>query len=245
MGITKRRNLSVLSIAAVSMFGLAACGGGDEAGNETVVESTESAMATEAPMSTETPMAGETPMASESATPEASGDAMTDPTANLVGSGCEGYAEANPEGEGSVEGMALDPVTTAASNNPILTQLTAAVSGGINPDVDLQDTLNSGEFTVFAPVDEAFEALPAETLETLKTDADMLNSILTYHVVEGKIQPSELEGTTQTTVQGETLEVTGSVDELMINDANVICGGVQTQNAVVYLIDAVMKPPAS
>jgi uncharacterized surface protein with fasciclin (FAS1) repeats len=235
MEITKRRNLSILGIAAVSMFGLAACGGGNEAASE----------ATPSSMASETSMASESPSAEASMSPSASADAAMDPAANLVGPGCAGYAETVPDGAGSVAGMALDPVATAASNNPILTQLTAAVSGGINPDVDLVDTLNGGEFTVFAPVDEAFAALPAEAVEGLKTDTEGLSSILTYHVVPGKIQPAELEGTTQTTVQGAMLEVTGSGDELKVNDANVICGGVQTANAVVYLIDAVMMPPAA
>ncbi|WP_247826439.1 fasciclin domain-containing protein [Arthrobacter antioxidans] len=232
MQITKRRNLSILGIAAVSMFGLAACGGGDEA----------------ATGSDSTSMAEETTMASESPSMEASmspsADAMMDPAANLVGPGCEGYAADVPDGAGSVAGMALDPVATAAGNNPILTQLTAAVSGGINPEVDLVDTLNGDEFTVFAPVDDAFAALPAETVEGLKTDTEGLSGILTYHVVPGKIQPSELEGTTQTTVQGGDVEITGSGDELQVNGANVICGGVQTANAVVYLIDTVLTPPA-
>ncbi len=64
-----------------------------------------------------------------------------------------------PSGAGSVEGMAQDNVTTAASNNPLLTTLTAAVSGKLNPQVNLVDTLNGGQFTVFAPVDSAFQAL--------------------------------------------------------------------------------------
>ena len=232
MQITKRRNLSILGIAAVSMFGLAACGGGDEAASG----------ADSGSMAEETTMASEAPTMEASMSPSA--DAMMDPAANLVGPGCEGYAAEVPEGDGSVAGMALDPVATAAGNNPLLTQLTAAVSGGINPEVDLVDTLNGGEFTVFAPVDDAFAALPAETVEGLKTDTDGLSSILTYHVVPGKIQPSELEGTMQTTVQGAELEVTGSGDELQVNGANVICGGVQTANAVVYLIDTVLTPPA-
>ncbi|KNC19229.1 fasciclin [Arthrobacter sp. RIT-PI-e] len=243
MGITKRRNLSILGIAAVSMLGLAACGGGDD----------EPEMATQGGPSQD---ASEAPMESESASPEASmessmeasetpmaGEDM-DVMANLVGAGCGDYAAQVPDGDGSVEGMSLLPVTEAAGANPLLTQLTAAVSGQLNPDVNLVDTLNSGEFTVFAPVDSAFEALDAATLETLQTDADTLSSILTYHVVAGKIQPTELEGTMQETVQGGEVEITGSGDELMVNDANVICGGVQTSNAVVYLIDGVLTPPA-
>ena len=233
MGITKRKNLSILGIAAVSMLGLAACGG-DEAA--TTTETSEAPMESMSPEATmeESMEASETPMA----------DGDMDVMANLVGAGCADYAAEVPEGDGSVEGMSLLPVTEAAAANPLLTQLTAAVSGQLNPDVDLVDTLNGGEFTVFAPVDEAFEALDAATLETLQTDADTLSSILTYHVVEGMIQPSDLEGTTQTTVQTGEVEITGSGDELMVNDANVICGGVQTANAVVYLIDGVLTPPA-
>ncbi|WP_159618414.1 fasciclin domain-containing protein [Arthrobacter zhaoguopingii] len=229
MELTKRRNLSVLGLAAVSVLGLSACGGGEAASES--APSAES-METEAAES----------MAPE-ATEEASGEAM-DPAANLVGPGCADYAAEVPDGAGSVEGMALDPVAVAASNNPILTQLTAAVSGELNPDVNLVDTLNGDEFTVFAPVDEAFEALPAETVEALKTDKDLLTGILTYHVVPGRMLPADLEGTTQTTVQGGDVEITGSGDELMVNGMNVICGGVQTANATVYLIDGVLTPPA-
>ena len=162
--------------------------------------------------------------------------------ATLVGAGCADYAAAVPTGAGSVEGMALDPVATAASNNPLLTTLVAAVSGEVNPDVDLVDTLNGDEFTVFAPVDDAFKAIDAETMDTLSTDADLLSTILTYHVVPGQLTPDEVVGE-QTTVQGDTVEVTGSGDELKVNDANVICGGVVTQNATVYLIDSVLMPP--
>src|SRR3546814_13233580 len=84
-----------------------------------------------------------------------SSDLSMDPAANLAGAGCADYAEMVPDGDGSVAGMAQDPVAVAASNNPILTTLTAAVSGQLNPDVDLVDTLNGSEFTVLAPVDEA------------------------------------------------------------------------------------------
>jgi uncharacterized surface protein with fasciclin (FAS1) repeats len=84
-----------------------------------------------------------------------------DPAANLVGPGCAGYAEKVPSGTGSVAGMALDPVAVAASNNPQLKTLTAAASGKLNPKVDLVDTLNRSEFTVFAPVDDAFAKIDA------------------------------------------------------------------------------------
>ena len=185
---------------------------------------------TTAPSTSEETMAPETEM---------------DPAANLVGAGCAGYAEAVPDGAGSVAGMAQDPVATAASNNPILTTLTAAVSGGLNPDVNLVDTLNGDEFTVFAPVDDAFAKIDPATIETLKTDSTLLTSILTYHVVPGQVLPADIEGT-HTTVNGADLEVTGSGDNIMVNgQAAVICGGVQTANATVYLIDTVLMPPAA
>ena len=142
--------------------------------------------------------------------------------------------------------MAEDPVATAASNNPLLKTLVAAVSGQLNPKVNLVDTLNGAEFTVFAPVDDAFAALPARTVKALSkpANADMLTQILTYHVVPGQIAPDDIDGM-QTTVEGQDVEVTGSPDALKVNDANVICGGVHTANATVYLIDGVLTPPAA
>jgi len=139
--------------------------------------------------------------------------------------------------------MSQDPVAVAASNNPMLKTLVAAVSGQLNPDVNLVDTLNGSEFTVFAPVDDAFAKIDAATIDGLKTDSATLSSILTYHVVPGQIEPSDIDGTHKT-VQGADLTVTGSGDDLMVNDAKVICGGVQTANATVYLIDSVLMPPA-
>ncbi len=167
-----------------------------------------------------------------------------DPAADLVGDGCAAYAEAVPEGAGSIMGMSQDPVAVAASNNPLLTTLVAAVSGQLNPDVNLVDTLNADEFTVFAPVDDAFAKIDDATIEVLKTDSDLLSSILTYHVVAGQIEPDDIAGVHET-VNGAELEVTGSGDNLMVNDASVICGGVQTANATVYLVDSVLMPPAT
>ena len=219
-----------VAVAAVSALSLtAACGADDPEPSSSGTTVTQS----------------ESPMESEDT---GSGAAATmDPAANLVGPGCAGYAEAVPDGAGSVEGMTQDPVAVAASNNPLLKTLVAAVSGQVNPKVDLVDTLNGGEFTVFAPVDDAFAAIPANTLRTLSkpANADALTSILTYHVVEGQMAPDQVTGQTLTTVQGEKLEISGSGDKLTAQDANVICGGVQTANATVYLVDAVLMPPSS
>lgn len=173
-----------------------------------------------------------------------SADASMDPAANLVGPGCAGYAKQVPDGAGSVAGMAKDPVAVAASNNPILKTLTAAVSGQFNPKVDLVNTLNGGEFTVFAPVDDAFAKLPAKTMADLAkpANADLLTQILTYHVIPGQIAPDKIAGTFKT-AQGDTVKVTGSGDSIKVDGkTSVICGGVQTANATVYLIDSVLMP---
>lgn len=94
---------------------------------------------------------------------------------------------------------------------------------------------------MFAPVDDAFAKIDAATLDTLKTDSAMLSKILTYHVVPGQIEPADIAGM-HTTVEGSDLHVTGSGEDWMVNDAKVICGGVQTANATVYLIDTVLMP---
>ncbi len=216
---TKKKITAALSLGFASVLVLSGCA----MGNDPADESAE-------------PKAPET--SEESEAPE-----TMDPAANLVGPGCAAYAEAVPDGAGSVKGMSQDPVAVAASNNPLLKTLVAAVSGQLNPDVNLVDTLNGDEFTVFAPVDEAFAKIDPATIEALKTDSATLSSILTYHVVPGQIAPADIAGT-HTTVQGADLEVTGSGDEWMVNDSMVICGGVQTANATVYLIDTVLMPPA-
>jgi uncharacterized surface protein with fasciclin (FAS1) repeats len=138
----------------------------------------------------------------------------------------------------------MDPVAVAASNNPMLTTLTKAISGQLNPQVNLVDTLNGGQFTVFAPTDDAFAKIDAATIEKLKTDAPLLTSILTYHVVPGQAGPAQVVGTHKT-VQGADVTVTGMSNDLRVNDAGVVCGGVQTANATVYMIDTVLMPPTN
>ncbi|WP_336660152.1 fasciclin domain-containing protein [Leucobacter sp. USHLN153] len=226
---TKKKTLGAafaLTLAGAAMLTGCSMGASDEAAEDQSTEQTQESMPTE-----------ESTDSSDSSMDE------MDPAANLVGPGCAAYAEEVPDGPGSVQGMSQDPVAVAASNNPMLKTLVSAVSGELNPDVNLVDTLNGDEFTVFAPVDDAFGKIDTATIDTLKTDSDLLTSILTYHVVPGQIEPADIAGM-HTTVQGEDVDVTGSGDELMVNDANVICGGVQTANATVYLLDSVLMPPA-
>ncbi len=219
MSPLRKSALALVAVAALSTT--AACGNSD---------------------TTEAATAGSGSTTSGSTSGETTSPAM-DPAADLVGPGCGDYAAAVPDGSGSVAGMAQDPVAVAASNNPLLKTLVAAVSGQLNPKVDLVDTLNGDQFTVFAPVDSAFGKLPQKTVASLAkpANADLLTKILTYHVVPGQIAPDQIDGT-QTTVEGGTVKVTGSGDSLKVNGANVICGGVHTANATVYLIDSVLMP---
>ncbi|MEV7397496.1 fasciclin domain-containing protein [Aeromicrobium sp. NPDC092404] len=213
---TTVKTLAVTAAVSLSLF-TAACGSSDDSAGDQPKEET-----------------------SSSAAP------ADDPAAGLVGPGCADYAKAVPDGAGSVSGMSEDPVATAASNNPLLKTLVAAVSGKLNPDVNLVDTLNGDEFTVFAPVDSAFAKLDAKTVKTLGTPegAETLSSVLTYHVIPGQIAPDDIDGTLKT-VNGADLKVTGSGDNIKVGgQAGVICGGVKTANATVYLIDSVLMPPA-
>ena len=217
-----KSRLAVAAVVSAVALGAAACGSSDD-------NTASSAPSSSSPMSSSSTTAGSGDMAS-----------------GLVGPGCADYAKAVPSGAGSVEGMAQDPVATAASNNPLLTTLTKAVSGKVNPSVDLVNTLNNGQFTVFAPVDDAFKKLPAGTVDTLAKEKGgaTLTSILTYHVVAGELSPDQVVGTHKT-VQGGDLTVQGSGDDLTVGSSNakVICGGVKTANATVYLIDSVLMPP--
>jgi uncharacterized surface protein with fasciclin (FAS1) repeats len=142
-------------------------------------------------------------------------------------------------GAGSFMGMAQDPVATAASNNPVLSSLVGAVK-----EAGLVDTLNSADgITVFAPTDAAFSALPKATLDAAMADPKgLLTSVLAYHVVEGRLSPEMLAGTHKT-LQGGTIEITGSGEDFKVNgQSSVVCGNVQTANATVYLIDNVLMP---
>jgi uncharacterized surface protein with fasciclin (FAS1) repeats len=142
-------------------------------------------------------------------------------------------------GPGSLAGMAQDPVATAASNNPALSTLVTAVQ-----KAGLVDTLNSAEgITVFAPTNDAFNALPEATLtKALGDPKGLLTTVLTYHVVAGQLTPDQLAGMHKT-LQGGTVTVSGSVQDFKVNgQTSVVCGNVQTANATVYLIDQVLLP---
>src|SRR5829696_4936159 len=142
-------------------------------------------------------------------------------------------------GPGSLEALAQDPVATAASNTPELSTLVTAVK-----QAGLAGTLNSAQgITVFAPTNDAFAAVPKATLDKALGDPNgLLTTVLTYHVVPGQLTPDQLAGSHKT-LQGSTLEVSGSGQDFTINgNSSVVCGNIQTANATVYLIDQVLLP---
>ncbi|GAB2594379.1 fasciclin domain-containing protein [Pseudactinotalea suaedae] len=167
---------------------------------------------------------------------------MTDDAAAMSEPFGPACADVPADGAGSFDGMSQDPVATAASNNPELSTLVELV--GL---AGLGDTLNNtDDITVFAPANAAFAALPAETVEAVQADPEgLLTTVLTYHVVPGRIAPEDLAGTV-TTLQGAELTIEGSGEDFMVgaDGAAVVCGNVQTANATVYILDGVLMPPS-
>lgn len=160
----------------------------------------------------------------------------------VFGEAC-GAVPQDPSDPGSLEGMLDDPVATAASNNPLLQTLATAVA-----EAGLVETLNdtSAEYTVFAPTNDAFDALGADTLNEILADQEQLTSILTYHVIpERHDRDAILEAGELETIQGDTVTIEGSGDEITVNDARVLCGNIPTANATVFVVDTVLTPPSS
>ena len=151
------------------------------------------------------------------------------------GPACAGVPASGP---GSLAAIANEPVATAASQNPALSTLVAAVT-----KAGLVDTLNNAPaITVFAPTNDAFAKIPADTLTKVLADKQALTNILTYHVVQQRQGPTDLDAGTLTTLQGGAIRTAKSGDTYTANDARVVCGNVQTRNATVYLIDTVLMP---
>ncbi|MFJ6671437.1 fasciclin domain-containing protein [Actinosynnema sp. NPDC091369] len=212
------RLASTIGVLAAALISAAACssGSGGQAASDT---------GTSAPTTTTT-------------TTTAMSDGVTK-TGDVFGAGC---ASLPKDTEGSLDGMVDDPVATAASNNPLLKTLVAAVK-----EAGLVDTLNKAdaEYTVFAPYDPAFEALGQDALNAVLADKAKLTGILTYHVVPQRMDKDGiLSSATLPTVQGGTLKVEGSGDNVTVNGAKVLCGNIPTANATVFVIDKVMTPAA-
>ena len=216
---TLRRSSAIAAVAFTLSTGLAACSSDDAE-----------------------PTASEETSAQESAEPATdSGDsgesaAASGAAAQTFG---PGGAAVPKDGAGSFDGMATAPVATAASANPLLETLVAAVG-----QAKLGDALNSAEgLTVFAPTNDAFAKIPAKDLDAVLKDKKLLTQILTHHVVPGQLSPEQVAGEHET-LNKDMLTVEGSGEEFTVGDekAAVLCGNVPTANATVYVIDTVLMP---
>lgn len=134
-------------------------------------------------------------------------------------------------------------IVELASNTPSLSTLVQAIQAA-----DLAGALQEGgPYTVFAPSNEAFAALPAGTLENLlkPENKQQLRDILTYHVTEGKVMASDLSNDMSVgTLNGKELKVMLEGNNVMINEANVTMPNVEASNGVVHVVDKVMLPPS-
>jgi len=139
-------------------------------------------------------------------------------------------------GMGSFRGMSMDPAVTAASHDPLLTSLAKDIkAAGLTADLNSMHAI-----TIFAPANTAFAKLPAAEMTMMHSPGE-LAKILKYHVVNGHVTPAELaSGKPLTTLEGGTLKPSkmGAVYE--INNADIICGNIQTANATVYIINKVL-----
>ena len=151
-------------------------------------------------------------------------------------------SSANAQCEDTSTRKKSSDIVDLAVSTDFLSTLVAAVKAG-----DLVETLKSdGPFTVFAPTNDAFSALPEGTLESLllPENKDKLIAILSYHVVAGEVKSSDLSnGMKATTVQGSQIQVNISNSGVKINDANVTAADIMAANGVVHVIDRVILPP--
>lgn len=130
-------------------------------------------------------------------------------------------------------------IVDAASATPELSTLVDAVVAA-----GLAEALATTEnITVYAPTNDAFDAVPEDILNTIVGDMDLLTAVLTYHVTPGTQDPRKyLPAVRRTTLQGQKVFYSRGVGEAMVNNANVSCQGVKTDNGMVWLIDSVLLP---
>ena len=217
----RRTGAAGAALIALSL-GLAACGDDADSGGSASDDTSSSAAAPADDMT-------------DDMTTEA---AMDDAGADVFGPACDAVPK---DGKGSFNGMVTDPVATAASNNPLLGTLVAAVTAVPG----LADTLNAAPaLTVFAPTDDAFAKISEKDLNAVLADQATLTAILSHHVVGEQLDPTAITGEHET-LNGDMVTVDGDTEAGLTVDggtANVICGNIPTKNATVYVIDSVLMP---
>ncbi|MDT8910018.1 fasciclin domain-containing protein [Amycolatopsis sp. PS_44_ISF1] len=219
----KSLRIAGIGVTAVTALALSACGGGSDSGSS----SNSSAPAPSSSMAAP----------SSSADSGASGGVTTN--ADVFGPACSKLPQGNAAG--SLDSMGPQPVASAASTNPLLTKLVAAVKAA-----DLVDTLNSQPaITVFAPADAAFDKLGDAKFKELAGDKAALAPILQYHVLGKRYDAKGLSAAGSVdslNTAGGPVKVEGSGDNMTVNGAKVLCGNIPTKNATVFVIDTVLTP---
>jgi uncharacterized surface protein with fasciclin (FAS1) repeats len=138
--------------------------------------------------------------------------------------------------------MATEPLTSALGDNPLLATFDRALTGRLNRQVVLTAALRGGNLTVFAPIDSAYAALSPVAFQQLTQSPAALRKALSYVLVRGRLAPTDVPG-----VHGSLAGVPIRVDTaggLSVGSARVVCGGLRTRDATVYLLDAVPLPGA-
>lgn len=209
------RKSTITAAAAALAFGLTACGG-TPTDEPTMGEVEETGAPTE-----------------DGATEE---DGAQESAGETFGPECDTM---QGEDGSDLDAMAEEPAGTAISQNPELSTLSDLLE-----QAEMIETLDSTEdITVFAPTDDAFDQMPEEELTTLQEDQQQLTDVLNYHVVEGIQEPTDLEDGAFTSLQGAEVTTQGADEEFTVDEeAQVVCGNVQTSNATVYVIDGVLMP---
>ncbi|MEU3622186.1 fasciclin domain-containing protein [Amycolatopsis coloradensis] len=210
-----------IGFTAVAALALTACSGSDSASSGSSSSAPAPSPSMSAPMSS-----------------AASGEGVTT-NADVFGPACSQLPQGSSPG--SLDSMGPQPVASAASTNPLLTKLVAAVKA-----TNLVDTLNSQPaITVFAPADPAFAALGDAKFAELAGKPDQLAPILQYHVVGKRYDAKGLESAKtleSLNTAGGPLKIEGSGENMTVNGAKVLCGNIPTKNATVFVIDTVMTP---
>jgi len=137
----------------------------------------------------------------------------------------------------AIAGAQKNIVQVAAGNKDFSTLV------GLVQEAGLVDALQAqGPYTVFAPTNEAFSKVPADTLKALKADKEMLKKVLLYHVVKGKVMSSDVNPGMVPTLEGQDLTIKVDEGKVMVNNAQIIGVDVKASNGVIHVIDQVLVP---
>lgn len=162
------------------------------------------------------------------------------PVPDVHGPKCDDVKKSLPAT--GLDGIFKESASAAIASIPELSTFNSAISGGLNPDVNVVAVLDNGPYNVFAPTNEAFAKLDPAELESLKTDPAKLTAVVYYHMALGLLGPDDIHGKL-TTQEGKQITITGKGGDLKFDDtAKVVCGGITAKNAKIYMIDTVLSP---